>query len=403
MHRPRLETSPPMFADTPLVMVEDAATLKEVARTLSKAPAIGVDTEGDSFYSYREKVCLLQISDLHTDFVIDPLAVSDLSALGPIMADRDIVKIFHGADYDVVCMKRDFGFEVRNLFDTMLASQLTNLPRVGLADIIGQFFGHTIEKKYQRHDWSKRPLYNEHIDYARGDSHWLPALREILMRRLEDVGRTHILDEECEILEERTWVGKPFDPNTFYDMKGARGLSDDDFRILRHLYVYRDQEARKLDRPVFKTISDKDLISVAQARPTNERELDEALPGRQGLKRRHSKNLLDLVQNGMHDDTPLPNKKKKAAPSPRKTPGRLRGKAADRGFELLKSWRNKLMKTTVDLPHAALISNGGLKEIVRARPATLEEFRAVDGVRNWQADEYGEVLVALLADFDENA
>jgi len=389
-----------MFADTPLVMVEDADTLARAAEALSEAPAIGVDTEGDSFFSYREKVCLLQISDLHTDYIIDPLAVSDLSPLAPIMADPDVVKIFHGADYDVVCMKRDFDFEIRNLFDTMLASQLCNLPKVGLADIIGQFFGHEIEKKYQRHDWGKRPLYPEHVNYARGDSHWLPALRTILMRRLEDVGRTHILEEECEILEERTWTPRPFDPDDFYSMKGARGLSDETFKVLRHLYVYRDEQARKADRPVFKTISDRDLISIAKAAPTSQGELDKAISGRTGLKRRFGSGIIAAIQAANDDESPLPKRQKKKKAS-KKPPGRLRGKAADRAFDMLKSWRNGKMKADPNLPHAALISNGTLKDIVRAKPESLAELRDVEGVRNWQVDEYGKEVVALLADFED--
>ena len=376
-------------------MVNDAKALEEMAAILAKAPAIGVDTEGDSFYSYKEKVCLLQISDLHTDFVIDPLSVPDLSPLADVMADRNIVKIFHGADYDVVCMKRDFGFEIRNLFDTMLASQLTNLPRVGLADIIGQFFGHKIEKKYQRYDWGKRPLYPEHIDYARGDSHWLPALRVILMRRLEDVGRSHILEEECNILEERSWVGREFDPTGFYDMKGARGLDDDTLHVLRHLYLYRDEQARSMNRPVFKVISDGDLISVAKNRPSSQGSLDEALPGRHGLKRRHGRKLVELVQVAAEDDAPLPKRLKKAV-GPKKTAGKLRGKAADRAFEHIKTWRNKLMKANADLPHAALVSNGTIKDIVRSRPTTLDEMRAISNVRDWQVESYGDVLLGLL-------
>lgn len=390
-----------MFADTPLVMVKDAETLAQAAEALAKAPAIGVDTEGDSFYAYQEKVCLVQISDLHTDYVIDPLAVRDLSPLAPIMANRDIVKIFHGADYDVVCMKRDFGFAFHNIFDTMLASQLVGLPKVGLADIIGQFFGHDIEKKYQRHDWGKRPLYNEHVDYARGDSHWLPALREILLRRLEDLDRTHILDEECLILEDREWVGKPFDELGFYTMKGAKGLSDNEFKILRQLYLYRDEQARKLDRPTFKVISDRDLVLVAKGQPTTADALDEALPGRQGLKRRHAAKLVEVVNRALTEDEPLPKRKKKPAKE-KKPPGRLRGKAADRAFEHIKGWRNDAMKADPDLPHAATLSNGTIKAIVRARPTSLAELTAVEGVRKWQVDAYGDTVLSLLDEVDED-
>ena len=146
-----------MFGDTPLIMVESDAALRDAVARLRLAPVLGVDTESDSFHHYQEKVCLVQISDLSTDYVIDPLAVSDMSPLGELFANPDVVKIFHGADYDVVSLKRDFGYRFSNLFDTMIASQFLGLPRIGLADLIHQYFGHVIDKKYQRHDWAERP------------------------------------------------------------------------------------------------------------------------------------------------------------------------------------------------------------------------------------------------------
>ena len=170
-------------------MVEDEEALDRMVRTLQDAPVIGIDTESDSSYSYQEKVCLIQLSDGHRDYVIDPLAVPDLSSLAPILEDPGVVKILHGADYDIVCLKRDFEFAIHNLFDTLIAAQLLGLERIGLADLIGRYFGIEIEKKYQRHDWSRRPLKPEHIEYARGDTHWLLALREILTDKLMQLER----------------------------------------------------------------------------------------------------------------------------------------------------------------------------------------------------------------------
>ena len=196
-------------------------TLEQVAEKLATADAIGVDTESDSFYSYREKVCLLQISDLENDYIIDPLTCDDLSVLAPIMADERITKIFHGADYDVVSLKRDYDWKIHNIFDTMVSAQLLGMPKLGLADLIHRFFGIEIEKKYQRHDWSRRPLEPEHIEYARGDSHWLPALRRILTRNLRLRQRLAHVREECTLLEQRTWTPRPFDDNGYLYIKGA--------------------------------------------------------------------------------------------------------------------------------------------------------------------------------------
>ena len=125
----------------------------------------------------------MQISDLEADYIVDPLKVEDLSPLKTLLEDPDIVIILHGGDYDVVSLKRDFDIHINNIFDTMIAGQFLGLPKIGLADLIGRYFGHALDKKYQRHDWARRPLEPEHLDYARGDTHWLLALREVMSRR----------------------------------------------------------------------------------------------------------------------------------------------------------------------------------------------------------------------------
>lgn len=116
-----------MFEDVPLITITDTAGLEALARHLATLPAFGIDTESDSSYAYQEKVCLIQISDLERDWIIDPLLVDDLSALGDVLSDPDIVKVLHGGDYDVVCLHRDFGFRIKGLFDTLLAAQLLGL------------------------------------------------------------------------------------------------------------------------------------------------------------------------------------------------------------------------------------------------------------------------------------
>ncbi len=386
-----------MYDDTPLVMVEDDATLIEVAARLARAPAIGVDTESDSFYSYKEKVCLIQISDLETDYVIDPLRVRDMSPLGPIMADEGVVKIFHGADYDVVCMRRDYGFVFHNLFDTMIASQLLGLPRIGLADIIGQFFGLEIEKKYQRHDWSRRPLGDEHIEYARGDSHFLPALREILIHRLQRCGRLGHVEEECTLLEKREWTPRPPDAHAWLRIKTAGSLDDKGLRVLKRLHAYREQEAARMNRPVFKVIGDTDLVSVAKLKPTTTKALDHALPGRGGLKRQHAAALLDAVVNGLNDTYPIPSPEPKArAAEPEGPPPRLRGRASERAMAELKNWRNDLVNRHARLTPVSVISNGTLKEIARMRPTTRDQLREVSDVRRWQVKDFGDAILRVL-------
>jgi ribonuclease D len=387
-----------MFGETPLIMIEDPESLNALAKTLSAAKVIGIDTESDSFYSYQEKVCLIQISDLHADYIVDPLRVSDLSPLAPTLADPSIVKILHGADYDVVCLKRDFDFHIRGMFDTLIAAQMLGMPRIGLADLIQRFFGHEIDKQYQRHDWSRRPLFPEHLDYARGDTHFLLALRELMTRKLKDAGRMRHMREECALQERREWVARPFDPDGYLRIKKSETLDDTGKRILKRLYHYRDDTAKSLNRPVFKVIPDQVLVQVAHGKPTSLEALDRLFSSKSAMKRRHGSALVKAVVAGSADTFKIPRartaKKKPKGPRPR-----LTGRAAERALQELKAWRNKLIASKKLTPFT-VASNGTLKSIASQRPRTLEELTAVSEVRAWQVHDFGHDILDVLDHVD---
>jgi ribonuclease D len=379
--------------ETPLWMVDDPETLARMAARLLSARVVAIDTESDSFHHYQEKVCLIQFSDLDTDYILDPLAVPDISILAPLFADPQIVKVFHGADYDIVSLKRDFGFEIHNLFDTMISSQQLGLPGVGLADLIREFFGIEIDKKYQRHDWAERPLLFDHIEYARGDTHYLLAIREILLRRLERRGRLARVLEECARLEKREWEGRSFDPDGYLRVKGSIALDDPGKRVLRRLWLLRDQDARRLDRPPFKVIPDPVLVDLARVRPRSEGELDRLFAGgKQGLRRKFGSQFLDAIKLGLQDDFPIPKPKAKRPGGP----SRLSGKIAEKAMNALKDWRNDVVDANPGTQAVAVISNASLKNLVRSRPKDLEELALVPDVRAWQVEAYGAQLLAVL-------
>src|SRR5688572_19484540 len=165
----------------PPVWVADQNSLKHMVAKLSVQPRIAVDTESNSLHAYRERVCLIQFSIPEVDFVVDPFAVKeDLSSLAPVFADPKIEKIFHAAEYDLICLRRDFGFQFANLFDTMQAARILGYPFVGLDNILLEKFGVRIDKKHQKANWGARPLTSQQIDYARQDTHYLFQLRDLL-------------------------------------------------------------------------------------------------------------------------------------------------------------------------------------------------------------------------------
>jgi ribonuclease D len=380
-----------MFADTPLLIVEDTETLSRVVDDLLKEAVIGIDTESDSFHHYQEKVCLIQVSGPRHDYILDPLKIEDMSRLGEVLENPLIVKVLHGADYDVVCLKRDFQFRIRGLFDTMVAAQFLAMPKVGLADLIERFFGEEVDKKYQRHDWAERPLLEEHLQYARGDTHWLLALREVMLHKLRQSARLRHVEEECRLLEEREWSGRGGDPADFLRVKKSGTLDPDGLKVLRSLWAYRDAQARAADRPAFKIMPDAMLVAIASRRPRTTNDLHAILRRGSALSRKHGSRLLEVVEHGLADDTPIPEPTR-----PDRTRRTRAGAGVERLMGPLRDWRNQVVESR-GLAPVVVASNQMLKEVARVAPKTLDELKGVPGVRTWQVEQFGDEILGVVA------
>jgi len=389
-----------LFGDTELWFVDTDERLAEMVKELEDATVIGVDTESDSFHHYQEKVCLIQFTDHKRDYIVDPLRVKDISAFGPIFSDPDVVKIFHGADYDIVCLNRDFGFTFKNIFDTMIAAQMAGMPKIGLADLIDRYFGIRIDKQYQRHDWARRPLKDEHIQYARGDTHFILAIRELLMLRLGKLGRLGHVAEECKLLEKREFVPREPDPHPWLKTKRSAHLTDNQKRVLKHLWNYRDEQARKSDRPQFKVLPDHVLVKASEVRPKTLDELERLFPKKSAMRRRYGKGMVEAILAGIEDDSPVPKrsrKKRKKRKKPQGPPRKLTGRKAERALDALKSWRNHVVKNSRRTP-VTVFNNSTLKTIAAVRPLDLDELRSIPDVRNWQVGDFGDDILEILDD-----
>jgi ribonuclease D len=158
--------------------VDTASGLKDVARVLEKEKTVAVDLEADSMFHFKEKVCLIQIASKGVNAVIDPLEIGDISCLKPFFSNRKIKKIFHGADYDVRSLHRDFNITINNLFDTEIAVKFLGAKATGLDAVLKQKFNITLDKKYQKKDWSQRPLPENMVKSAASEAiHLLPLVK----------------------------------------------------------------------------------------------------------------------------------------------------------------------------------------------------------------------------------
>ncbi len=285
-------------ATAPTLVVE-ARQLEDVTARLASEAVIAVDTESNSLYAYQERVCLIQLSVPDADYLVDPLAIRDLSPLHPLFADPEIEKVFHAAEYDLIGLWRDFGFDFANLFDTMVAARILGRSAVGLGSLLKSEFGFHHAKRHQRANWGKRPLPDHLLEYARLDTHFLIPLRHRFYEALQASGRWDLASEDfaraCRVKSPANNARGP----ECWRISGAYELSGQQAAVLQELCRYRRQVAERMDRPLFKILRDDTLLNIARQTPKSGRDLSEVPGLRPRQIRKHREGLLAAVDRGL--------------------------------------------------------------------------------------------------------
>lgn len=366
------------------------ALLQEVAG----ADLVALDTEAASFHRYHDRIYLVQLSTPSLTAVIDPLGVGDLAPIGAILADPGIEKLFHDADYDLRLFDKQYAFHATRLFDSRIAAQFLGEPGIGLAALLEKYFGVKADKRFQRADWSARPLSEAMLDYAAGDTAHLCELRDILRKQLADMGRLSWVEEEFGLLERIRWTGMPHDdPWTNYlRLKGAKALDRRALALLRELYVWRETTASSLDRAAFRILGNEVLFALAE-HPV--RTLDDLARvkgvGRDAAERRGAE-ILAAIERGLA----VPDKE---LPRVERGPRRVPDPAFEARLEALKRVRNQLAEG-MGLQPGVLCPNGTLEAIAAVVPENLERLADVEEVRRWQVEAIGTALLGALRSAD---
>lgn len=364
--------------------IDDAASLTEILGRLRDEPRLALDTESNSMHAYFERVCLVQISVPGLDVLIDALAV-DIAPLGELLADPGVQKVMHGADYDILCFKRGHGFSLNNLFDTMLAARVLGWPQYGLAAILGERFGRSLDKRFQRYDWGRRPIDAEALRYAVEDTRWLLALRDQQVQELQARDR---LDEAEHAFERQTRVEPRelgYDPDDFWKIKGARDLDRKGQAVLKSLYAFRDRIARKLDRPYFRVLGDPVLLHLARVRPKRRDELDRVKGLSRPLRERQGRALLDAIAQGEGAEPPPPRRPSKPKHS----------KEVVQRYEQLRTWRKEVAAHRGIEPDIVL-SKTSLMAIAHSNPRRPGDLERIDELDDWERDRYGDAILKVL-------
>lgn len=368
-------------------IITTVARLEEIAKILSGQTEIAVDLEMDSLHHYQEKVCLIQISTRQDNWLIDPLACRDLSSLATPLGDPSIRVVMHGADYDIRSLHRDFGIEVTNLFDTMIAARFLGISEFGLAALLKARFGIELDKKYQKADWSKRPLTPEMNAYAIADTSNLLPLCDQFREELQQKGRLEWLVEECQLVCQARVAGK--EGPLFLYCKGAGKLKGRSLAVLEELLQLRDKQSRLLDRPPFKVISAETLLEIAEIRPCTLGELTSIKGMSSGQLERYGNGLLEAVSRGLE----LPESKLPVFPYIRKSEV---VEGAKERLRQLKSWRDS-KSSELGLEPGVLAPNWMLESVADVTDATCATLDRIAGLRNWQKQLFGKDLIEAVA------
>ncbi len=375
----------------PTYLIDTPGDVGAAVEDIARSRRIGVDTEGNSLHAFAEQVCMVQVSNTRANYIFDPIRLDDLSQLAQVFSNPRVEKIFHGADYDVGLLKRDFGFVFKTLFDTMLAAQYLNKEKIGMADLVEECYEIKLEKKYTKCDWASRPLSIDKIVYLCQDTQYLIGLREWLYKQLAE---KNLLDEaktDFAHLETRTPIEPSYKNQTMWDIKGVKGLDIDKIPAAYELYKWRKHQAKRRNVPPFKVMNNKTIITIANEQPGNKAELLDIKGITPNVWRRYGKFLLRAVAKG---------KSRKAGWTPPKPKEKMNGRRSihwnDQELaDALKKWRHDRAEK-LEIHPLAVLPGHTLIEISRKKPRTVQELQQIEWLGGARIRKYADEIIEVV-------
>ena len=377
----------PAAKPTATYLDTDAAVERWLA-SIKKSAILALDTEGASFHRFVDRIYLLQLSTRDQHAIIDPLPIAAPAALGALVQDPAVEIVFHDADYDLRLLRQDYGWQIRNIFDTRIAAQLLGIKAFGLAALLERSFGLKLDKKHQRADWSMRPLTADMLDYAAQDTMHLLGLRDVLHDELKAKDRLLWAKEEFGRLEAIAWAAE--DPaNAFLKVKGARDLTRRELAIFRELVLWRDATALRMDRATFRVVSNEVLFDTVRQAPTSKEVLSRIKGMPRGILERTADDILAAIARGQA----VPEAELPRFP---KSPRWDRDPEFDQKVGALKAVRDEAA-IKLDLDPGVLCSRDRMEQVARMLPGETAALEGIPEFRRWQIEVLGAGFVKALA------
>ncbi len=367
---------PPIWVDTP-------QGLLETSRILTGEKRVAVDTESNSLHAYQEQVCLIQFSIPGSDFLIDPMALPDISVLSDLFASDQIEKIFHASEYDVICLKRDYGIQFDHLFDTMVAARILGIREVGLNSLLNTEFGINLDKHLQKANWGRRPLPEEYLAYARMDTHFLMELRDVLEDRLRASGLWELAIEDFARMTRTSVPLENKIEDELWRIHGARDLNPEEAAIFLHLLLWREEAADRANRPPFKIISSEQLLMIAQSKICQMTTLRNKIHLSPIQLNKYAETILTVVEKGRNSLPLEPPRQHPSDPAFRKRLERLK---------IFRKAAAEKMKVESDV----ILPRDLLYDLAQNPPRHWEDFSARMMPYPWRFHNYGEQIFSAI-------
>ncbi len=359
---------------------QDVAAVAAQAR---EAGRLGIDTEFMPEGRYRPLLCLVQVAVGDQVWVLDPLAGLEAAPLAEVLADPEIELVLHAGRQDVAILRREWGTEITNVFDTQVAAGFAGFSaQAGYSGLLHDVLKIRLPKTASFTRWDARPLTDEQLRYAEGDVEHLLDLADELRRRLDAQGRLQWAREECRAVEQATDERDP--EEVWRRLPRATGLGPRERAVARELAAWRERTAEAENRPVGSVVRDPTLVEIAKRTPESHRELGQIRGINPDVVRRRGDPLLDAVRRG-----------REAAPIRLEESERLPTEPQDGPVIALAESLVRGRAQEAGLAYELIAARADLSPIVVAARRGLDE-PDVRTLRGWRRELVGSELLELL-------
>lgn len=382
-------------------LAQDANALAAVIDHARRASALAVDVEANGLFAYKPQLCTVQLAwheGEHTKIaVIDTLRI-DARELASLFAASQPIKVLHDLTFDAR-MLHESGVTLHHVRDTSVAARLLGMKSSGLAAVVATELGIVLDKRYQQHNWSRRPLEPAHLAYLSNDVAHLLDLDRALMEKVDALDIAAEVEAECAY-KLAAAIAPSRDVRPMYTrVKGVHHLDRPGRAVLMHLVATREEIAETLDVPSFKVITNEILFEFAKRRPSSIDELSRIRGAMSGRAGRYAQRWLNAIKEGVADgDVPLTDRGYFEPP-----PFDRRAVARRRALEskLTAFRRSEAQRRGVDeqvvLPgHCVHDLAAMLASMTPCDSDLRPRIAAIAGLGAKRAEKYGDAIAALL-------